>query len=784
MKPREFVVSIIFLSVIAVVFFYKSVFLGRIPFPGDLLIAQYKPWRTYSYLGYAPGSYPQKNQYFDTLRQLYPWKTLSLKELSSGRIPLWNPHNFSGSPLLANNQSAVFYPLNILYGIFTQPVAWTIIMAAALFLASVGMYLFSRSLSVSPMGSSLAAVAYSYSLFMTTFLEYNSIHQTAMWLPFVLLSIELLLKKGISRLRAILFVVTVTSAALAGHLQIFVYILLFSLAYLILRARSLSTKIHHSLIFLFLVPLGISSIQLIPTFELIIHSARSAQEYQFLVENLLLQPYQLALFLGADLFGNPASGNYLLKDSYPGNAVYLGIVPLLFSFFALKNWRRSWTVRTFGFAALVLLVLMTRSFVSEIIYRIPLPFISTASPTNGIFLLSFCLSVLAALGSDTWRTKTEKRTKRIILATGVAFVLFWVAARVDPKLISVKNLIYSTLLYVASAALLIAGTFWAKAKNYAFIMLLAITILDSFYFFQKFNPFVPSQLVFPQASVFQWLAQNSPPDRFWGLGNANIEANFATQYGLYSPEGYDPLYPKAYGEFIGLAANGKLANSFSNATRSDAVIPANTTDTLTDPVKKKTLNLLGVRYILDRAENANTENIFPPNSYRLVYEKDGWKIFENLDALPRAFLTQSTLTYQTRVDFEEKFADSKFNPKEAVLLAEPTNLPPGEPKQAGTATISSYMNNRVEIITSAPATQMLVLTDTYFPGWTATVDGRKEKILKADWTFRAVSVPAGKHMVVFSYEPSSFSWGLKSSMMSVLIFIGFILTLKRKNAYD
>ena len=103
------------LTGICLLFFYKTLIFGKIPFPGDLLLTQYGPWRHVSYSGYVAGAIPSKDQYFDVLRELYPWKTLVTESLKKGVFPLWNPYNFSGAPLLANYQSQVFYPLTFLY---------------------------------------------------------------------------------------------------------------------------------------------------------------------------------------------------------------------------------------------------------------------------------------------------------------------------------------------------------------------------------------------------------------------------------------------------------------------------------------------------------------------------------------------------------------------------------------------------------------------------------------------------------------------------------------------
>src|SRR5207302_5504717 len=135
MKLKEIIYIFLLFFLITSVFFYNTFRHGYVPIPGDLLISEYNPWKTFSYLGYAPGSYPNKAQYFDVIRQLYPWKTLSMSLLKQGTFPLWNPYNFSGAPLFANFQSAILYPLNILYIFFSQSIVWTILVFLQPFLA-------------------------------------------------------------------------------------------------------------------------------------------------------------------------------------------------------------------------------------------------------------------------------------------------------------------------------------------------------------------------------------------------------------------------------------------------------------------------------------------------------------------------------------------------------------------------------------------------------------------------------------------------------------------------
>lgn len=192
---KEWFLIILLLLLLGTFFFYKTVLFGLVPFPGDLLVAEYNPWKTYSYLGYVPGSFPNKAQYFDVLRQLYPWKTLVIDALTNLQLPLWNPYNFSGAPLLANFQSAVFYPLNIAYLLTAKLSAWIMLVMLQPLLAGLFTYLYARKINLGKLGAIFAASAFAFSLFMTVWFEYNTIDQVILWLPLLLLAIEKLLEK-------------------------------------------------------------------------------------------------------------------------------------------------------------------------------------------------------------------------------------------------------------------------------------------------------------------------------------------------------------------------------------------------------------------------------------------------------------------------------------------------------------------------------------------------------------------------------------------------------------
>ena len=774
-KAKEVFIVIGILLGLTGIFFYKTIAKGLVPIPADVLVNEYQPWRSTSYLGFAPASIPHKAQYPDTIRQIYPWKTLVLSTLASGKLPLWNPYNFSGSPLLANFQSAALYPLNIVYTISSQIAGWSILVAVQPFLATTFTYFFARSIGIGMHGAILASVSFGFSGFMSVWLEYNTVGHVILWLPLILLAIERL-RKQLTRHWMLTLGLAHTFALLAGHPQIYGYMLIFSLLYLYARAKNMSIKIW--LTITSFLGVGIASIQLIPGIELISLSARSPHDFHQFFTGILIQPWQFISMVFPNFFGNPATRTYWLGDTFLGKVTTIGIVPL---FFLPGIFRRpEKIVRWFFWTLVATLVLISANPISYLIYRLPLPIISSSSPTLMGFLLAFIMSILSGFGLDYWITEKHSIKKLIkrTIQVGVVFLCFFLSSKI-PSLSTHAAVITRAVLYGSIIAGTTLGLFWVavtqpKWLKIAVVLMLLVHIADLFIFFQRFNPFIQPALVFPSHYITTFIKTHTDA-RYWGYGTAAIPANLATQFGGFSPEGYDPLYPRWYGEFIYSYTNGSLLKTFSNSTRSDAAIVSGFgANGLSDVRKNKVLSQLGVGYILDRTENGSTQETFPSDSFEVAYQKEDWHIFKNLTSAPRAYLADHIVVYDTDSDFSQKFFSPTFTPAQSVLLPTlPTQLSPET--ATGSATITKYLPNSVHIKTQSETAKVLVLTDTYYPGWNAKIDDKAVHIIRANWTQRAVVVPKGSHTVTFSYEPISVRIGIILSMISagLLIFAIF-----------
>ncbi len=783
MKVFKLIFPFTTIGAIILIFFYKTFLYGQIPFPGDLLVSEYQPWKSYSFLGYNPGSIPNKAQYPDTLRQLYPWKTLSIQLLKEGQLPLWNPYNFAGSPLLANFQSAVFYPLNIFYVMFPQHVAWTLLILLQPALAFVFTYFYCQKIGLSKLASSFSGVTFAFSLFFTVWLEYNTIDHVILWLPLVLLSLEHL-RDNLKPNWMVILVFALTSSFLAGHPQIFFYLFLFAFCYVLYLKKNVTQSI--PLLFLMLLPLGIAAFQLLPGLELISLSSRSPHVPNDLINKILIQPWQLIMAIVPDFFGNPATRNYWLGDTYIGKASSIGLVPLFFIIFLFFQRKQNY-VRFFMASGLITLLLTTHNPLTLLLYRLEIPILSTSSPTLMMFVFAFSMAMLAGFGIDAWRnTKLSAHGFiLIILPITLFFLCLWVGVLVIPKLgivswgvnlIGAKRiLLYNTIIVGICSSLLYVARRKSMFMNVILVLLLLFQIFDLWYMFNKFNPFSPLSLIFPNTSIITLLQRNLGINRFWGHGAASIEPNFATQLALQSPEGYDPLYPKRYGEFIQASLNGHVQTKFTNQTRSDARIdPSSSDNFMANPFRLRILDLLGVRFVLDRPENASTTQSFPSDRFALKNKADGWSVMENQKALPRIMLVGNYRTFRSPSEFESILFDKNFDPTTTILLEESLPVDLEKTNNKGEASVLSYTANTISIRTSADTGKLLFLSDVYYPGWLAMIDDAPTRIYRTNYAFRSIYVPKGVHTIRMVYEPSTFKIGTVISLMSIIATIGCI----------
>jgi len=772
---RDWISGIIIAGITTALFFYQTILFGRIPFPGDLLAAEYKPWSSYSIKGYNPGAVPNKAQYFDTLRQLYPWRTLVREELKHFKIPLWNPYNFSGAPILANFQSQALYPLQVLTLPLPDHLAWTVLIILQPFLAVLFTFLYAKKIHLKTPGAVISSISYGFGMFMAVWLEYNTIGHVILWLPFLLYLCESIQEYS-HWSHIMMFIFVTTTASFAGHPQVFIGMMVFVLSY---AYTFCERKIALRLSIYSLLGLGIASIQWVPGIELMYYSARSNHTYDTFIHSMLIKPQELLMIIIPDIFGSPVTRSYWMPDTYIGRIMGIGIIPFMLAMFGITLYSKNRHSKFLIATILLLIILTTDNPVTRIVFFFPLPILSTSNPTLFLFLVSFALAILSGFGIDNLTLHISYTTvKRVLAPIGILLLACFLLVVALPKMVHSQQI---TQFKAGSSAVLKAG-FWyvsfmlcfviaskfRKTGKIAILIISLLSISELWVFFHKFNPFVTREFIYPDVPITRLIQQSARYGRVWGVGTAAIEANFGTLLHIFSPDGYDPLYPKWYGQFIQASTDGHVATKFTDTTRSDARITASfgKEDFITNSFRTRILNSISVDTIVDRVENGNDQNTFPPDTYSRVGEDNGWIIYKNSKASPRVSLYSSYDTYQTDREFEDKFFKKNLG---LPLLSQHIPVEFDSQAATGTATIETYTPTDISIRSNTQGNQLLVLTDTFYPGWIATVDGNTTPIYKTNFAFRSIVVPGGNHLIRFSFDPLSFRIGMVLSCISLIV---------------
>jgi hypothetical protein len=153
------------------------------------------------------------------------------------------------------------------------------------------------------------------------------------------------------------------------------------------------------------------------------------------------------------------------------------------------------------------------------------------------------------------------------------------------------------------------------------------------------------------------------------------------------------------------------------------------------------------------------------------------KVYRFKNFLPRAYFAPIAEQFSCNKKMLERLSALEFPADQTLIIAGPSDAPAQEGGGRGKVRILSYESQRVQSEVVAETNGYLVLLDSYYPGWRAYVDGKPAEILRANYAFRAVRVPAGKHQVEFVYRPPSFYAGL--SLTSLALILGIVALIRR-----
>ena len=510
--PPRHRAPLLILLALSLVYWSKVLLTGQVLLPGAFL------------RGFAPfgsdAQAPWTILQWDALGQYYPWRAFVARELHAGRLPLWNPHQFCGTPLLANGQSAVFYLLNFVFWILDPAYVFGVSAFLHTLLASFGTYFLAQKWKMSRAASLLSAIGFAFCGYLAAWIMLPTLANTAAWLPLLLLVADRSSseeKRSRSRFRASCILSCLLACALlAGHPQIFFFLLLALLLHALFlpqRGRAIG-----QLVFAGAFAGLLGAIQLLPMLELaglghravgggptaegwagIAQRALQGQEWPA----LLIPGWPVQVQLGESLNENFA---------YSGFGVCLLALCGCFAIYASRRVNRR-AFFALPLAILGLLYAFATPLPQLLYWNVP-GLSQMGGVGRALFLWNLGAALLAGFGLDALRRK--------------------VASPIVPVV----------------ALLLVGGELFA--------------------FGWTFHPIAPRQSIYPATKVTTFLQQNIKPDeRIWfntprgawlpaealSQNQRNhppgiLPPNGATVYGLNDINGYDSLAPRAYREWL------------------------------------------------------------------------------------------------------------------------------------------------------------------------------------------------------------------------------------------
>lgn len=775
---KKNIIAILFFIFFSVFIFRQYIVFNQVPFPGNLLVSFYQPWASYTWDGYTNGP-PSKPMGFDALRIFYPVRSLVTSSLHNGTLPLWNPYSFSGNILLGTYQSAVFHPLTILFLLLPQIDAWSLIIFLSPILASTAMYIFLRDIDLNRKSSVFGALTFAFSGIMVVWWQemFMSVY-SFLPLPLVLFSVRrLFIKKP--TIPFLLLIISLTFSIFSGYFQTTFYVFLLMIMwtwYLAITYKKIPPLILVSIASL--ISLLLSGIQIFSAYEAYTLSPRSTVDVKTMFEIFFIPLKHIITFVAPDYFGNPATHNYYTTSFYHEKALWIGIPAFIFSLFAIVAIQKKDSITKFFTVCAFVFLSLAFSLPTSwfLLYDLDLPFISEMTPSRIVYLSSFCLSVLSAIGIQTYLTR--KYTIRLfivlLLISGLIAVASIPAFEIYNGIqghskVPLRNLVIPTGIYLSTSFFILLGNYRRKLLFFSYIGILLISLSSFAYFANKYLYFSKRDYVYPTTPVIEQLKKINNLNRYISIGDAYIERNFSNIFQLYSPEGYEGFNSKRYSELVSAAYNGGKIPEVLTRADVDFRQASNIYDLVNNQHILQILKLLGVRHIVTTHEKAlTTEQI--SNDIQRVWTDNTFDIYEYTNSLPRFFLTTSYVITNDTQQILDTLLDIN-NTLTTLVLEDNIQKTFEHIDNPGSITITSYKPEYISLEVVANTEALLFVSDNYYPGWIAQIDNKDAPIYRTNYSFRSIIVPEGTHEVTFIYKPKSVINGIVSVGLGILLLI-------------
>lgn len=664
-------------------------------------------------------------------------------------LPLWNSWSGCGTPLVGDIQASVFAPVRIALALFPNAHTYNLILVGEVILCSLGTFLLARLLRFDRGPAAFVALTFSYCPYNLYYLELLSGTSQAL-LPLLLASFVYLAQRNSAA--AITFCSFACAIfVLSGHPESSLYGVISGIAiYLAVAWWILDSGKRVSLYAVsFKVALvGVLSFALAaPALLPFIEYLACGDSYKYGDGQAAFAPWQ-GLILN------------LLQPCYGPASPFLGIVAVILlplSLCCLRKFR-STVIVLLGLATLSLLLISRVGIIDNLLAIRPFSYLITVYLIP-IFLL--IIALLAGLGLQSlacvyrqWYVCTKPALFVALVATLLPLASFYLNVSLHdfnfdqtlPDMHFELSCIFfnSILLLLFLAPVYCWLRYSRNSKTFRALpkicMNLAIFFnLVSLVLVSKNSLAVQPAFDFPKTNLTNFFQAHS--GRVLSVIEHVLKPNTNIVYGISALRVHNPLLPARFCEFAELC--GARLDEFHNQSY-DQVTPV--------------IDLASIKYVVSQFKPV-------PERYKLLETTaEGVSIYLNPAALPEVYLASSVITVANKAAAKAIVQSKEFDPHSQVVaeidsIANICGQQPGARKILPLELQRIDCNHSYVSYTSAePA--FLVFTDTFYPGWRATIDGVECPIERANFLFRGLSVPAGQHQVRFFYEPLSFSAGV------------------------
>ena len=714
----------------------------------------------------------------------YPSHVAILRALAHGELPTWERGSWAGWPLAADPYYGLFYPLSVLYALCGAVRGLGVTIALHAFGAGLGMLWLLRRRKLDWGPALFGAVSLAFGSFMVERIRHIIFAQMMTWLPFILVGVEgyLATRRG----RELVLAAAATGLALVcGALPLAPFVMLVLGAYVVARLGSVERAARPRTVLWLGAAAAVGALcaaaQIVLTVAHLPYSPRSlGVDYQFASSYAWPDWRYLGVLVAPDLFGGPARGQWFgAYNHWEMAGWYAGALTVLLAPFGLGR-RRAELWALGGVALLGIgLAFGDHAPVHRFFFHwVPL-YGALRCPTRALVMDLFALPILGAEGLALLLARV--RTRRAVgVAAAVAFAVAGAAlaailyrdGRLPASAVAARHACGHLALVVGAGGALLSLALGGVVRAPAAAALLALVSLADLVVVARgyVQPHPPDWAAGTERfAAVDWLLAQHPTDRFvpdW-RGPFRLH-NLGMTYDIEGAGGYESFTVWRYVNLLYTINHGH-PYPFPKLREDLAAGDIRRFDT---PL----VDLLDVRWFIGMGPPAPgwIPRFRPtPGAPPHAVHEPAWDprlgVWENPHPMPRAFVVHHATVLPD--DAAQARALVGLDPRADVLVdAAPSPAPSGSGFDP--ARIVTLGRKRVVVQADAPTPGVLVLSDTWYPGWRVTVDGKPAPLLRADYALRGVALPAGHHVVVFTFRSRPAALGLALSVLGLFGLLG------------